>query len=134
QALASFPGAAALFAVVYQLWRDELTHQRAMELQKNEQDFIFGTASHMANVAYDRHVVFCEEYMARVQTGFEQLNREGATEAALQIGGDLVRLRQKHAAWLTTDIDEKLHPFEMALIKMGAQVGSLHHLPVGERR
>ncbi len=132
--IASIPGAGALSAFLVSLWRDERTHERAVELQIRQQDFVLGTASHMADVAYDKHVAFCEEYIQRAQEGLQELTRDGATKKAMNIGGDLVRIRIKHSAWLTTDIEKSLQPFEMALINIGAKEHLLESLPVGERR
>ncbi len=119
--IASVPGIGALFLLLAQLWRDNLAHQRTVELQNSEQDFVLGTASHMAQVVYDKHVVFCEEYMERLQEGFQNLMRDGATKEALNFGGDLVRIRLRHSAWLTTDMEVALKPFELGLINMGAK-------------
>lgn len=128
------PGIGALCLLLNQLWRDERAHDRALELQNRQQDFALGTASHMANVAYDKHVIFCEEYMERVQKGFQELMQHGPTKGAMNIGGDLVRIRFKHSAWLTKEIEGKLKPFEMALINMGAKEHLLESLPTGEKR
>ncbi|MDO8576280.1 MAG: hypothetical protein Q7R90_03110 [bacterium] len=38
----------------------------------------------------------------------------------MNIGGELVRIRQKHSVWLTEEIENKLKPFEQALIEIGA--------------
>lgn len=132
----SVPAVGALCLLLNQLWRDERAHDRALELQDRQQDFVLGTASHMAEVAYDKHVAFCEEYMARVQLGFQELFKEGATKNASNIGGDLVRIRFKHAAWLTSKLEEELKPFEMGLITMGAKKFELElsELQVGEQR
>jgi hypothetical protein len=123
--IASLPAVGSLLSVLYQLWRDERAHERALELQTKEQDFTLGIASHMAEVAYNKHTKFCEEYMARVQKGFQEMLRDGVSRNMLTIGGDLVRIRQKHSAWLTKSIDEKLHPFEKKLIEVGAKEGLL---------
>lgn len=121
----AIPGAVALLSFLIQFWRDYTAHERALELMNKQQDFALGTASHMAEVAYNKHVAFCEEYMARVQSGFQELMRDGPTPKSMNIGGDLVRIRLKHAAWLTTEIEDKLKPYEMAVITMGAKMGTL---------
>jgi hypothetical protein len=36
-------------------------------LRRDEQQFHVGVTSHMSNVVFDKHVVFCEEYMAEVR-------------------------------------------------------------------
>jgi len=130
----SFPGVGALFMVLYQIWRDDISHRRNIELQNKQQDFVLGTATHMADVVYDKHVLFCEEYIKRIQEILQELFRDGPTRNALNFGGDLVRIRFKHSAWLTSEIEKSLEPFEQALIKMGAKEGLLPHLPIGEER
>ena len=132
--IAAIPGIGSLFLALDKVWKDYLTHQRAVELQTKQQDFVLGTASHMAEVAYDKHVLFCEAYIERVQQGFQELLRDGPSANAMTIGRELVNIRQKHAAWLTKEIEAKLKPFEQTLIKIGAKDGLTYHLPVGEQR
>ncbi|GAG47215.1 unnamed protein product, partial [marine sediment metagenome] len=115
----ALPGVGALFLFLNQLWRDKKAHDRAIELQNKQQDFMLGTASHMAEVAYDKHILFCEEYTERLQKMLQELYREGASRDALRIGRELVNIRQKHSAWLTKEIENKLKPIEGALIEMG---------------
>lgn len=110
--ITKIPGIMALVLVLYKSWKDE-------QLQNKQQDFILGTASHMAEVAYNKHVKFSEEYVNRIQRGFQELLRDGASPKVMNIGGDLVRIRQKHSAWLTSELENKLKPFEQVLIEIG---------------
>ncbi|MFA6077215.1 MAG: hypothetical protein WC735_04040 [Candidatus Paceibacterota bacterium] len=130
------PGIGALCLFLNQLWRDEKAHERALELQNKQQDFALGTASHMADVAYNKHVEFCEDYMKRVQEGFQELLRDGPSVNAIKIGRELVGIRKKHSCWLTKEIEKSLEPFEHALIKIGAKENFLQNakLDVGEMR
>ncbi len=130
----AIPGVGALFMFLFQMWRDNRAHERAEELQNKQQDFVFGSASHMADVVYDKHAIFCEEYIERIQKGFQELMREGPSRNAMVIGRELVNIRQRHSAWLTKEIEKKLKPFEQALIKIGAKEGLIKDLPVGESR
>lgn len=132
--LIAFPGAIALLSIVYKIWREERAHERNVELQNTQQDFVLGTASHMAEVAYNKHVEFCEEYINRVQLGRQELFREGPSRNTLNIGRELVVIRQKYASWLTAEIEQSLQPFEQALIKIGAHEEVLPHMPSGESR
>lgn len=134
--IASIPGVSALFLILYKLWRDESAQNRAIELQNKQQDFILGTASHMAEVAYNKHVIFCEEYIERVEKGRQELFRDGPSRNSINIGRELVNIRQKHSAWLTKEIEDNLKPFEQALIKIGAKEHYLENakLPIGEER
>ncbi len=126
----SLPGGGALVYALYQLVRDDQQHTRNLLLQNKQQDFILSTSSHVAEVAYDKHVLFCEEYIQRVQKGRQELFQDGASPKTINIGGDLVGIRQKHSAWLTDDIENKLKPFEQVLIKIGAKE---HYLQMSAR-
>jgi hypothetical protein len=55
----AFLGAAALLPIVYKLWREEVAHERAIQLQERKDASAFATASHMAKLAYDKHALFC---------------------------------------------------------------------------
>ncbi len=134
QGIVLTPGIGALFIFLNQLWRDERAHERAIELQSKQHDFVFGAASHMANVVYDKHAFFCEEYITRVQKGFHELLKDGPSRNSMVIGRELVNIRQRHSAWLTKEIENKLKPFEQTLIKIGAKNGLIDSLPVGESR
>lgn len=134
RAVFTLPAVGVLFSILYKIWREDASHLRDIELQNRQQDFMLGTASHMANVVYDKHAIFCEEYMTGVQSGFQELRRDGASKGAMDIGRKLVNVRQKHSTWLTSEIEAKLIPFEQALISIGAKDGLINHLPMGEKR
>lgn len=117
----TFPGVGALFFALYQILRDSEDYRKKVELKNKEQDFILGTATHMADVVYDKHVLFCEDYIKRAKEGIQEMIREGPSQNTLNIGSDLVKIRIKYAAWLTKEIEEALQPFEQALINIGAK-------------
>jgi hypothetical protein len=123
----AIPGTLALCATIYKAWKDEY-------MQNKQQDFILGTASHMAEVAYDRHVLFCEEYVERLQRGLQEIYRDGASKNSMDIGRQLVNIRQKYSAWLTKKIEDDLRPIEEALIEIGAKEHLLDYQGVGEER
>jgi hypothetical protein len=127
KALFAVPGATALFSIVYKFWKDERAHERQVELQARQQDFAFLPASHMASVAYDKHVKFCEEYLEAVNKAVFELWAEGPNVKALGHANSLRDIRDRHTAWLTREIEEKLFPIEAALRQIGA--GS-HVLPL----
>jgi len=127
KALFAVPGATALFSIVYKFWKDERSHERQVEIQARQQEFAFLPASHMASVAYDKHVKFCEEYLEAVNKAVFDLWVEGPNVKALGHANSLRDIRDRHTAWLTREIEEKLFPIEAALRKIGA--GS-HVLPL----
>lgn len=114
------PGLLALFGALFQWVRDTSAHEHNVELQMRQQIFSLGATSHMANVAFDKHVEFCEKYLREVHETVATLYRHGPTDQALVHSNILYRLRLEYSAWLTSDINAKLSPFEQALREMGA--------------
>ncbi len=134
RAIVGLPGVAALITVLYQVLRDQIAHERALELQRKQELFNLGIASHMANVAFDKHVQFSEQYLARMQQGLSELFQKGPTKESLKFCGELADIRRSFLAWITKDLKDKITPFEDALYKIGSSGIILDHLPVGEKR
>ena len=120
--LASFPGVGSLLMILYKVLQDHQNHQKKIDLQIRQQSLNIGTASHMANVAFDKHAEFCEKYMRIVHEAIDTLMREGASKQgkAIEFSTKCVLLRQQFSAWLTYDINESLIPFEKTLMNIGA--------------
>ena len=127
KALFALPGSAALLSVLYKFWKDERAHERTLDLQARQQDFTFMPASHMAIVAYDKHVQFSEEYLAKANQAVKLLLIKGTSDDALERAKELSGIREKFAAWLTRDLEEQLYPIESALRTIG---GGSHVLPM----
>lgn len=121
--IASLPSVAALFAALFQLVRDNASHQRSLILQQEQQLFNLGATSHMANTVFDKHVEFSEKYLAEVHELVTTLTREGPTQSALEHAGKLYSLRIAYTAWITPEIEKKLMPFEHAVREIGATSG-----------
>ena len=122
--IASFPAIGALIGALYQRFRDEALYEKERSLLRQQQIFNLGTTSHMANVAFDKHVEFCEEYMKEVHETVTTLFKEGPTKNALEHVSRFWELKRKYAAWISKDIAVKLEPFENAV----HDIGSLSHL------
>jgi hypothetical protein len=120
--LAGVPGIGALFAALFQLARDDAQHQRKRALQHDQQRFDIGITSHMADVAFDKHVEFCEEYADELHATLSTLFMNGETERALEHASNLRNIQIRHAIWVTPEISSKLEPLEVALRKVGATV------------
>jgi hypothetical protein len=84
------PGVAALFAALFQIVRDQSAHERALELLEKQQLFSLGTASHMANIAFDKHVQFSEQYILKMQEGLTELFRTGPPGESLKFCSELI--------------------------------------------
>ena len=92
----------------------------ASERQKDAINRAFDSAgSHMAVVAFDKYVGFCEAYATTYRECLATIVEHGPCKQAMSLSADLSRLRAKWALWVTPEIDAKLEPFEKALNKMG---------------
>ena len=116
----ALPGVAALIGALYQLLRDEAQHQKNLLIQAAKQEFDLAITSHMANMAFDKHVAFCEEYLAEFQKAMVTLVRKAECEEMLTHASNLGQIKVRHRAWLTGEIESELQPFEQALRSIGA--------------
>jgi hypothetical protein len=114
-------GVVALVCALFQLLRDQAAHEKEVWLRRDDQQFHVGVTSHMANTVFDKHVVFCEEYMAEVNATVDTLVREYATRAAVDHANSLFHIRRRHATWVTTSMSQRLSGFEDAVRSVGAR-------------
>jgi len=128
------PALVALIGVVLQIFRDHAQHEKALAIQRDQQHFILGVTSHMANVAFDKHVEFCEKYISQMQETLSTLFYEGPTKKCLELASKLADIRLSFRTWLTSEIQDKILPFEKALVKIGANEQLLKDLPGGTER
>lgn len=127
--LAGIPAVLALFGALFQLARDSLAFERSVRLEEARNRFTVGATSHMADVAFDKHVEFCEQYVEEMFTTLENLFRKGPSEDALQHASSLYGIRKARAVWLTPEIEADLERFEAALRKIGANAQLLKMVP-----
>ena len=80
------------------------THEIEMEEAKNR--FTVGATSHMANVAFDKHVQFCEKYTAEVKRAVAFLFSRGADANVLQHANALMDAERKGFALS----ESRMHP------------------------
>ncbi len=119
--IATTPAIGALFAAIYQLLRDHAAYEKEKELLQKQQFFSLGITSHMAEVAFDKHVQFCEQYIAEVHKIIVTFFRDGPIEKGKDYARNLAQIRIKHDAWITEDITESLKHFEDAVFRIGSQ-------------
>ncbi len=124
----------ALAGFVVQFVRDDAAHKREIEkadrtnerllINKDlENKFTLGISSHMAKIAFDKHVLFCEEYAAAADKALNDIFKSGPAPDALVGAGNLLAVRRKHAVWITEEVDAKLNKFEQLFVEMGASAG-----------
>ena len=106
----------------------------AERLKSAENAFVLSATSHLAEKAFDKHVEFCEKYIGKVNEALGILFREGPTQKALVIAGELYLIRREFVLWETKEVGSFLDRFEQALREMGADEGLLPHLAPGKER
>lgn len=120
RAVTALPAAAAVIAALFQLLRDQVAHDRAIAFQSEQNSFAVGATSHMASVAFDKHVEFSEEYVAEMFSTLSTLFQAGPTKEVLPHSAKLYQIRQRWAIWITPAVETELEKFETALRKIGA--------------
>ncbi|MCF6255042.1 MAG: hypothetical protein L3J98_10515 [Gammaproteobacteria bacterium] len=125
----ALPGVGALFTALYQLARDKISHDRSLYILEAKNSFALGASSHMANVAFDKHVLFCEEYVQEMFSALDTLFREGPTRDALTHSSALYRIQRKYAVWLTPKLEQELDKFEAAIRRIGATADLVYENP-----
>ncbi len=134
QRIAAIPVVGSLVGALFQILRDQAEYDRKLAQINIQNSFTLGATSHMANVAFDKHVLFCEEYVAEVHKAVSTLFRRGPTQEVLAHTGTLYTLQQKYSVWLTPQIEEDLEVFESALRQIGANAGYINDAPDAEDR
>jgi hypothetical protein len=133
--LAGIPAIAALFGALFLLARDSIAYERSLHLEETKNRFTVGATSHMANLAFDKHVEFCEAYTDEVNVTLAFLFRRGPHQDVLQRANALAEVRTKWSLWLTSDMEERLLKFEGGLRTIGANAHLLEGLNAeGEER
>ena len=117
----------SMMAGIWALIHDQIIHDRQIKQQDEQNRFLLGATSHMAIVAFDKHVLFSEEYVTEVNNTLRTLFREGPSEEVLKHARELCNLRQKYFVWLTNNLDLKLDNLRAEIRKIGAAAGYLQN-------
>jgi hypothetical protein len=121
--IAATPAIGALIAGLFQYFRDQAAFEKQIELQRKQHIFNLGAASYMANTAFDKHVEFCEKYMAEVHETIDTLFMRGPTRTAIEHFNSLSKIHREYSAWIPKKIASQLKPFENAIHKIGTTSG-----------
>jgi len=132
--IVSLPGIVALFGFLFQPLRDEIQFKKNRTLQQAQNEFTISISSHMANVAFDKHVLFCEEYISAINNGMPKLFTDGPSASSGDVAEDLKKVRLKYATWVTKEIKDQLLPFEEALSKVDLNHLIIKNIPKGDRK
>jgi hypothetical protein len=116
-AAASFAGAALAAWISLRIAERRMQHERRQEAMKRAFD---SAGSHMAVVAFNKYVQFCEEYTDLFRETLRGIVQTGPHENALTYAADLSRLRTRWALWVTDEVNALLERFEKTLRQMGS--------------
>jgi hypothetical protein len=105
--------------------------RQSQELLDTQNAFSIGVTSHMATVAFDKHVEFCEKYHKEVYRRLQAFVQDRVTQGPLDVAS-FFRLRQEWALWLTNEIDSELERFERRVMQLGGDAPDVD--ANGERR
>lgn len=132
RAMIASPGVLSLLSALFQLIRDQAAYEKQLDIQARQFRFTLGAASHMANVAFDKHAEFCELYMKEINAAVHTLYQEGETKEVIPHALNLQELRRTYALWITDEINSDLFEFEKALRELGVH-SKLIHETTGEQ-
>ncbi|WP_321958140.1 hypothetical protein [Paraburkholderia bannensis] len=116
-AVASFFGTALAAAGAFWVAHLNRVHEKEREAVRRAFD---SAGSHMATVAFDNYVKFCEAYTNEYRKALLVLIRNGPCQEATQHSGLLAEVRHTWVLWVTSDIDESLKKFENVMLKLGS--------------
>ncbi|HET9377526.1 MAG TPA: hypothetical protein VFO40_21305 [Chthoniobacterales bacterium] len=98
----------------------ELAHVRAVLLSDRQNIFSMGATSHMAVIAFDKHIGFCEEYLEVTTKALQRISMAPSTpQEPLDLSGFFL-VRQKWSLWLTDGIEGRLDTFESTIKAIAA--------------
>ncbi len=89
----------------------------AEKLLQAQNAFSVGATSHMATVAFDKHIGFCEEYVEEMYLALHTMIQDGRTEEPSD-PRRFSRIREKWALWLTHEMENELGQFELAITQI----------------
>jgi hypothetical protein len=111
-----------------EIFKHELRKAHEIQMEEAKNRFTVGATSHMADVAFDKHVQFCEEYAKGVNGTLDFLFKKGPHKDVLNEANNLADIRAKGAVWLPPKVDGELFKFEGALRTIGANAWLLGEL------
>lgn len=110
--LASLPGIGALAATVWAFLQDERRHGHELERQANDHGFAVASASHMAEVVFDRFVSFAEAYDKAMTELLSHMFQQGPSTKTEEKLHALRSVRAEHHLWISTTVGARLDAFE----------------------
>jgi len=119
QAIGVVMSSSAIFGGMFTLIRDEMQRYHKQLMQEQNQAFSLGAMSHMANITFDKHVEFCEEYVKEFKEVMHDLSKSGVSKECYEYAGRLYKIRESHILWISDQVNNRLVYLERCLRKIG---------------
>ena len=103
-----------------EVFKHELRRAHELQMEEAKNRFTVGATSHMADVAFDKHIEFSEDYAKAVLNALIELARKGPQSGASVHAQTLADIRTKWLIWVTPEVNKRLIEFEYALRSLGA--------------
>ncbi|MCX4170690.1 MULTISPECIES: hypothetical protein [Paraburkholderia] len=113
----SLLGSAIGALAAYSIARHQQKAQSERERIKSATD---SASSHMANVAFDKYVEFCERYKDEAGEGVLILIQHGPTPEIISEARKLSDIRYSYTLWIPSEVDTRLQEFEKIWLTIGA--------------
>jgi hypothetical protein len=136
KAIIGLAGAAALLLALWELAKTNQAAQNpsAIPPERAENAFVLSATGYMAEKAFDKHVEFCEAYLAKANEVLCFLFELGPSEKVSRRVPELCQIRRQFALWETENVAIFLSKFEAALRQAGEDRNSSRHLPAAAER
>lgn len=129
QTVAALPFVIGLASAMFTVTRDALAQERVIEAQKlremHENELAtrreivdISITSHMAQIVFDHQCDFAEEYIGIAQSNVKEVIKNPNHVNSKALYAALREVREKHVAWVTMEIAERLDRFESVVMQM----------------
>jgi hypothetical protein len=113
---------------IYSVSRDEAERTFKLDLQRAEHTFTVAATSHMAIVLFDKHVDFCEKYIAKFNQLVDAMIADGYSVKGLPFILEMRGVRREYLLWLDESMTSKLERFESAVVGMTVSNNTHHEI------
>lgn len=131
--LISTPGVIAFLGILWQIYRENIQHEMQKEIQNREHNFHLTIFSHMANVAFDKHVEFSEKYILKFQEIITKIIVE-ETDEPFKYVRELANIRFEYTTWLTSEMTKDIIDIEEMINEMFAKERHADRASNGQKR
>ncbi len=109
----ALPGGAAAVGLIIQIIRDNESHKRELEKQKNDHGFSLAFTSYLSEYTFNKYTEFCEKYLKKLREVPIKEDNAGYCVAKFEdFANELTTVRENYRLWLKSDVDDDLKKLE----------------------